>query len=334
MKRIYLNSLTILCFLISGSLTLFAQNSCPTNSPTSFSVETDMSGNCFLVVAWISGEMPELTCGTPGTPASGSGSFSGKLIDLEFDGVYVYQNGNNCNGSLFNVEYHPTIPNAYRTTVSLCTTAGQDTTIFEANRTGSSNHTCVLYNNNPLPVELISFGAKEKDGLAVLEWATATEINNKQFIIERSADGKVFEGIGIVLGSGNSADEKSYLFVDETPLIGDNYYRLKQVDFDGKFEYSEVIVWYKTAQDKMSFYPTKIINHGTLYYETPAQGQVDILLLDIHGRVLRRESLELQKGSNRFELNLWSLPAGIYFISTVRSDFKQQTLTRRLIKME
>ncbi|GAA4426595.1 hypothetical protein GCM10023188_08850 [Pontibacter saemangeumensis] len=93
----------------------------------------------------------------------------------------------------------------------------------------------------PLPVELISFdGAVKKEGVE-LSWSTASEQDNSHFEIERSADGKVFEQVGKVDGHGNSTTKISYRFTDHTPLTGQSYYRLRQVDFNGQHEYSKVI---------------------------------------------------------------------------------------------
>lgn len=91
-----------------------------------------------------------------------------------------------------------------------------------------------------LPIELLSFNAKEVSGKAIIEWSTATEINNDFFVIEKSLDGKHFERVGIVDGMGNSTTKKDYRFVDNFIDQGLTYYRLKQVDYDGVFEYSNI----------------------------------------------------------------------------------------------
>ncbi|MDH5609078.1 MAG: T9SS type A sorting domain-containing protein, partial [Cyclobacteriaceae bacterium] len=94
---------------------------------------------------------------------------------------------------------------------------------------------------NPLPVELVFFSGKLKNNVVTLEWATAQEINNDYFEIQRSIDGLSFEAIGNVAGHGNASDRNDYSFTDENPFSGLSYYRLKQVDFDGKNELLSVI---------------------------------------------------------------------------------------------
>jgi hypothetical protein len=96
--------------------------------------------------------------------------------------------------------------------------------------------------NSPLPIELISFTATVKDAFVELNWITATEINNDYFNVERSADGINFNSIGKVDGAGNSSQILDYAVVDDTPLNGISYYRLRQTDYDGKSSYSELEV--------------------------------------------------------------------------------------------
>ena len=99
----------------------------------------------------------------------------------------------------------------------------------------------VRWTGGSLPVKMLYFGAeKQDDTKALLKWATAQEIDNDRFEIERSADGEDWSNIGEVKGAGNSSTEQQYSIVDENPLNGVNYYRLKQVDVDGHFEYSTI----------------------------------------------------------------------------------------------
>lgn len=96
-------------------------------------------------------------------------------------------------------------------------------------------------NPTTLPVTWLYFTARANDSHEVaLNWATASEINNDRFEIERSADGSSFEKIGTVNGNGNSVQTIEYSFKDTTVQRGVYYYRLKQVDFDGRFEYSNI----------------------------------------------------------------------------------------------
>lgn len=98
-----------------------------------------------------------------------------------------------------------------------------------------------LAGSNPLPIELLSFDAVLNNNKQVdVKWATATEISNDYFTVERSADGISFEEVGSVDGAGNSNSKKNYALVDASPLQGISYYRLKQTDFNGTYTYSQI----------------------------------------------------------------------------------------------
>jgi hypothetical protein len=109
--------------------------------------------------------------------------------------------------------------------------------IIDPNHNSASNYL--------LPVELNSFTVKAKNGQVILNWRTETEVNNYGFEVERcalSAECQVWEKIGFINGNGNSNSVKEYSFTDKNPKGGSKYqYRLKQIDNDGHFEYSEIV---------------------------------------------------------------------------------------------
>lgn len=95
--------------------------------------------------------------------------------------------------------------------------------------------------NNSLPVELLSFDAIQNGEQVDLAWITGSEFNNDKYLVQRSADGQLFDNITEVTGMGNTTETTHYDAVDTDPLPGLSYYRLKQVDFDGAFAYSELV---------------------------------------------------------------------------------------------
>jgi hypothetical protein len=97
------------------------------------------------------------------------------------------------------------------------------------------------YGTAPLPIELTSFTAELDNTSVMLKWTTATEVNNDFFTVERSRNGMSFEEVAKVDGAGNSSTSMSYSAPDKSPLEGTSYYRLKQTDYDGKYEYSQII---------------------------------------------------------------------------------------------
>lgn len=152
----------------------------------------------------------------------------------------------------------------------------------------------------PLPVEMMFFNVVESQNKAILSWATAVEINNEFFNVERSEDGMHFENIGKVDGIGNSNEITNYSFVDLNPYNGFSYYRLKQTDFDGKFEYSALALLIRDEQLNtfIQFYPNpasssnlKLINQGERL------DNVVVELISLSGKVL----FEIEK--NVFEKN-------------------------------
>jgi hypothetical protein len=106
---------------------------------------------------------------------------------------------------------------------------------------------------NPLPVSLLSFTARQEENKIKLEWATATEVNNDFFSIEKSTDAFNFYEIGKVDGCGNSSETHSYHFTDEEIKDGLMYYRLKQVDFDSKAMYSRIVVVNVVSREENNF---------------------------------------------------------------------------------
>ncbi len=139
-----------------------------------------------------------------------------------------------------------------------------------------------------LPVEFGSFKVNNQNGKAVLSWTTLSEINNELFEIEWSVDGRNFVKIDEVKGAGNSATILEYQVTHLTPMPNLNYYRLKQVDFDGNFSYSviEVIRLSQRASQEVSFYPNPV--NDILVVSTDEKTRLEIfslnseLLLDIY----------------------------------------------------
>lgn len=179
-------------------------------------------------------------------------------------------------------------------------------TITETNLTDFSPFT-VSSNINVLPVELLDFTAKKEDRNSRLNWQTATEINNEYFDIEWSKDGISFKNIGNVSGAGTTTIEQEYTFLHEEPVIGVNYYRLKQVDFDGTFEYTDIAtVVFSENQDNnivISPNPTKNI----IRIETNYIGLIQ--LFNGAGQLLKTENID-----SNVTWNLSSFPSGIYFL--------------------
>lgn len=115
--------------------------------------------------------------------------------------------------------------------------------------------------DNPLPVTWLYFTAERNSSEVELKWGTASEVNNSHFAIQRSQNGEIWRELGSVIGHGNSKEKVHYTFVDKYPPSESTYYRVKQVDFDEKYEYSEIkMVDALTIGSRLSLYPSPAQN--------------------------------------------------------------------------
>ncbi len=147
----------------------------------------------------------------------------------------------------------------------------------------------------PLPIELLSFFCSQKGTKMSLEWITSSETNNNYFVVERSPDGVNFEDIGTKPGSGNSNAAMKYNFTDHHPLPGPNYYRLKQVDFDGKTE---------TFQTSVCDF-------------TPGQ-ESEVNIYNMTGQIIQ----SIRTADYMVDINGLTLPVGMYILEIIHGNEK------------
>lgn len=157
-----------------------------------------------------------------------------------------------------------------------------------------------------LPIELISFTVELKNKIVLITWATASEINNDFYTIERSIDGYSFEYLKTIDGAGNSLSNIQYSSIDENPLSGTTYYRLKQTDFDGSYSYSKTESIYNKP-DLIEVYPNPN-ETGLLKIITDNSNQYELKLINVMGQIVYEE----QFNSNITELDLTKFEKGIY----------------------
>ncbi len=180
----------------------------------------------------------------------------------------------------------------------------------------------------PLPVELIDFSARTMESEVKLAWVTATETNNDFFSLERSLDGRTFEKIASITGSGNTNEISKYFYIDENPENGLNYYRLKQTDFDGQFSYSEIESVEFRDNKTIKIYPTLVDDIITVETDADADTELNLVVRDLAGRVFN--SFDMQEKGNKMEISLSGLLPGNYFI-TIYND--QNIETFKFIKL-
>lgn len=150
-----------------------------------------------------------------------------------------------------------------------------------------------------------------------LNWETSTELNNSHFIVERSVDGFDWEEVVKVLGEGNSVVNVSYTTYDNSPLFGVSYYRLKQVDFDGTGSIFKTKVINNITEVNVLVYPNPAKNFLTIVFEDDIIGE--FYLYNSLGQLM---DLNFTQIDSKYELDISSIPKGIYSLSINKNDKK------------
>ncbi|MBS1594807.1 MAG: T9SS type A sorting domain-containing protein [Bacteroidetes bacterium] len=188
--------------------------------------------------------------------------------------------------------------------------------------TGFSDFAIGLHQTNtPLPVTLMYLTATvQDDRYIILEWATASEINNSGFQVERSTDGIAFEPIAWVDGSGNSNSMIKYATDDRQVATGTiYYYRLKQVDYDGKYEYSNIVSASLTGSNNgitiHNIYPNPAAAQVTVDIVAATETPVAISFTDVLGREVLSTQWQLRAGYNDRRFDIAALADGVYHVT-------------------
>jgi hypothetical protein len=184
---------------------------------------------------------------------------------------------------------------------------------------------------NPLPIELISFSATPSNDHVNLSWTTASEINNDYFTIESSNDAVNFKEVSRMSGAGNSNTNLTYSTVDTNPYSGVSYYRLKQVDYDGKFAYSniEVVNLNSLSEMNMVVSPNPVIGLVDIRLDSDYFAHPTIEVRDVQGRILLvNNNLSVTKGKS-VNVDLSELPQGLYFIQASENG---KSISKRIVK--
>jgi hypothetical protein len=184
-----------------------------------------------------------------------------------------------------------------------------------------------------LPIELSAFEVEyspETKG-ADIYWKTETETNSDYFTIEKSRDGINFEKIFGVQGAGNSIDPIEYFAFDPNVEPGYTYYRLKQTDFNGDFEYSEVVSVNALEDDldKMKLTPNPASSTTEIFFNNYKKEGAMISIMNAQGIVIHEEEIMCNQGGNYLTLDLSDYKRGIYFVSVITSN---KTYTGKLMK--
>ena len=184
---------------------------------------------------------------------------------------------------------------------------------------GAGVHDAWLLRTVPsvVPVELVSFSANGTEEGMLLEWTTASEVNNQGFEIQRSGDMISFVALDFVHGKGTTTVGQNYSYLDKSPANRIKYYRLKQIDLNGDFQYSGVIEWSGSPVGSYSLgqnYPNPFNPSTVISYTLPATGFVELKVFNSKGELVRiLVRSVVQAGENSVEFDASGLPSGAYF---------------------
>lgn len=281
----------------------------------------DNDGNCDAAGA---GERPYVSCAVP-LKSGGS--------------LYNIENGLN---HIMRISWAPGSPGTI--TVTILDATGTTTygtisysfnpaTVFGTSNPyfGMTGSTGGLNNNQSfclpsafLPVELISFNASCNGGNMQLTWSTASETNNDYFTIEKSLNGIVYSPIASIPGSGTTATQHDYLWYDENPAQGENYYRIRQTDYNSESAYYKVVA--ASCEKELPFSVIKTITPDEILLSINLKEDetISFTMLDALGREIKTIHTEMQRGANLYAIPLANVSKGFYLIS-VKSSTKMVT---------
>ncbi|MFN8250673.1 MAG: T9SS type A sorting domain-containing protein [Ferruginibacter sp.] len=160
-----------------------------------------------------------------------------------------------------------------------------------------------------LPLHFISFTATQKLDAVLLNWTTGSEINTSHFEVEHSADGRLFETIGSTAAASTTGNH-DYALYDNSPLRGVSYYRIKQVDKDGRFMYSAVIRVNNSSDIQLLIYPNPASQYLLVEFAGKQQ-QVQVNVYDVQGRLVLQQT---GSGQSPVKINIEKLPPGKYLL--------------------
>jgi hypothetical protein len=209
------------------------------------------------------------------------------------------------------------------------------------NRTGMTalgQYGIISGSSNVLPIELLYFRANWNNYQVDLTWATATETNNDHFVIERSLNGEDFTGVLEIAGRGTTTQASYYSASDKKPFTGRSYYRLKQVDHDGSYSYSDVKVvnspWMSTGNTPLEVsrvYPNPCADNFHVTYRSATGKPVRVSLYNLEGKLMHEDEWETTtQGMVEEMIDMHTMPHGTYFLSLQSGD---ERISKRIIRL-
>ncbi|MFT7149032.1 MAG: hypothetical protein ACI82Q_000888 [Nonlabens sp.] len=211
------------------------------------------------------------------------------------------------------------------------TNGGSQTVTFDVDFTDGQFYTLGSIENGALPVTLISFEVNNyKEDQVKLEWVTTSEVNNAFYTIERSINGVSFEAVAVIDGAGTSNDLLYYTYIDTSPMKGTSFYRLKQTNFSGEFDFTEIRSVKIENQFNASYkaYPNPI-NKGdklSISYTVERDQTLYLTILNPRGEVILREEKYALLREEFIEISTHQMDKGLNLIRILDENYKVVTL--------
>ena len=291
------------------------------NAPTMIGYTIEMNSNNGPAL-----ERTMLGIGAPGNPQNIQNltnitfSISGGRITIEFD-------RSNITGDPMDYVF----PDAASTIPIAWAMASSPSQLFSYHGFGTTQRAVSSLTFVQLPIKLSAFDISLDGSNSILNWTTETEIDSDGFEIQRSTDGESWEKLGYVRGQGQSSERVDYTFTDSEIYPGPNYYRLKMIDLDGSFEYSQILVVDYSGpsiNDNILAYPTTTSDFVYLKSDEIITGNTRIMIFSTALQRVRDEFWAKEQQLVRLDLS--DLPNGPYFIYVVN---KQWRSSHRVMKV-
>ncbi len=185
------------------------------------------------------------------------------------------------------------------------------------------------YTGTTLPSHFLKFEGKLiSSGVAELTWDAVTDQQHDHFEVERSTDGNAFISLGRAVAS------LPYKYIDQSVQMGNNYYRIKQVDKDGKVTYSkEIRIVYDPSKPVITSYPNPVSDYLTIRISSSKKTQIKTLVTDIEGKVIYRQSSVYDPGISDIKIDMQKMPAQVYIMHILNSD-DELLMTQKIVKLQ
>jgi trimeric autotransporter adhesin len=195
-----------------------------------------------------------------------------------------------------------------------------DRFIDVTNITGGFSSFYLHGGSTPIPVNLVDFKVQRSGKVNNVSWSTTQEVNTSHFVIERSNDGRNFAEIGRVTANGNSNALLNYGFVDNNPVKGINYYRLRVVDRDNTAKLSAIRSVRNEGIADVAVFPNPVTDLMTVTIDADKAETGAMVITDITGKIVFNKTITVAQGNNRLPVNTASLASGAYIIKVQLSN--------------